>query len=136
MEVNKEYPWKILWTDEFHFHLTGYVNRQNCQIWIAENLLETQPVSLHSAKVTVWCEFTGSFIIWLYFFEEKDALRPVVVIIPGQRYKCLLNHVIQAPQQRGYVYRIIFMQDGATPHITPLQIFYDSFVICNRILLN
>ena len=29
MKVGKEWPRKILWTDEAHFHLTGYVNKQN-----------------------------------------------------------------------------------------------------------
>ena len=27
MKVGKEWPWKILWTDEAHSHLLGYVNR-------------------------------------------------------------------------------------------------------------
>ena len=42
MEVDKECLWKILWTDEAHFHLTGYVNTQNYPIWAAENPLGNQ----------------------------------------------------------------------------------------------
>ena len=53
MEVNEEWPWKVLWTDEAHFYLTGYVNTQNHQIWATENPLKTQPVPLHPAKITV-----------------------------------------------------------------------------------
>ena len=49
MEVNKEGPWTILWIDETHFRLAGYVNTQNCRIWATENPLETQPVPLHPA---------------------------------------------------------------------------------------
>ncbi|GBM00545.1 hypothetical protein AVEN_77355-1 [Araneus ventricosus] len=41
MELDNEWPWKILWTDEAYFHLTGYVNTQNCRIWATENPLET-----------------------------------------------------------------------------------------------
>ena len=52
MEVDKECLWKILWTEEAHFHLTGYVNTHNCQIWATENTFETQSVPLHPAKVT------------------------------------------------------------------------------------
>ena len=32
MEMDKEWSWKILWTDEAHFYLAGYVNTQNCRI--------------------------------------------------------------------------------------------------------
>ncbi|GBN75379.1 hypothetical protein AVEN_8064-1 [Araneus ventricosus] len=118
MELDNEWPWKILWTDDALFHLTGYVNTQNCRIWATENPQETQPVPLYPAKGTVWCGFTASFIIGPYFFEETGALGPVTVTVTGQRYECLLrNHVIPTLQQRGCVDRIIFMQDGAPPHI-------------------
>ena len=30
VEVDNEWHWKILQTEEAHFHLTGYVNIQNC----------------------------------------------------------------------------------------------------------
>ena len=43
IEVDKKWLWKILWTDEVHFHLTGYVNAQNCRIWATKNPLKTQP---------------------------------------------------------------------------------------------
>ena len=111
-----EWPWKILRTDEAHFHLTGYVNTQKCRIWATE----TRLVLLHPAKVTVWCGFTTSFITEPYFFEETGALSPVTVTVTGQRYEYILscNHVVPALQQRGCVDRIIFMLDGAPPHIT------------------
>ena len=78
----------------------------------------TQPVSLHSAKVIVWCGLTVSFIIGLYFFKETGALGPVTVTVTAQYYECLLrNHVIPALQQTGYVVQIIFIQNGALQHI-------------------
>ncbi|GBN77041.1 hypothetical protein AVEN_208727-1, partial [Araneus ventricosus] len=57
----------------------------NCRIWATENPLETQPVPLYPAKVTVWCGFTASFIIGPYFFEETGALGPVTITVTGQR---------------------------------------------------
>ncbi|GBL80317.1 hypothetical protein AVEN_92235-1 [Araneus ventricosus] len=33
IEVDNDWPWNILWTDETHFHLQGSVNTQNCRIW-------------------------------------------------------------------------------------------------------
>ena len=79
IEVDNEWLWKILWTDETHFHLTGCVNIQNCWIRATENPLETQSEPLHPAKVTVWCGFTASFIIRPYIFQETGALSPVTV---------------------------------------------------------
>ena len=81
MEVDNDWPWKILWTDEAHFHLTGYVNTQNCQIWAAENPLATHPVPLHPKKVTVGCGFTASFIIG-HIFSSRRVL-PVLLQLPS-----------------------------------------------------
>ena len=90
MEMENEWPWKILRTGEAHFHLTGYVNTQNCQIWATENPYKTQPVPLHP---------TISFIIEPNFFKEVSTLDLVTVTVTGQRYECLLhNHVIPALQ--------------------------------------
>ena len=50
MKVDNEWSWKILWIDEAHFHLTEYVNAQNCRSWATENPLETQPILRHSEK--------------------------------------------------------------------------------------
>ncbi|GFV29120.1 uncharacterized protein TNCV_4601521 [Trichonephila clavipes] len=32
VEVDASWPWKILWSDEAHFHLSGTVNTHNCRI--------------------------------------------------------------------------------------------------------
>ncbi|GFW10434.1 uncharacterized protein TNCV_5097851 [Trichonephila clavipes] len=32
LEVDPEWPWNILWTDEAHIHLDGSVNTYNCRI--------------------------------------------------------------------------------------------------------
>ena len=118
IKVDKNGHVKILWTDESYFHLTGYVNTQNFWIWARENPLETQPVPLHPAKVTMWCRFTASFIMGPIFFKETGGVDPITFTFTFQLYKCLLhNHVIPALQQLGCVARIIFMQDGVPPHI-------------------
>ncbi|GFX16657.1 transposable element tc3 transposase [Trichonephila clavipes] len=119
LEVDPEWPWNILWTDEAHFHLDGSVNTHNCRIWETDNPHSTLRVPLHSPKVTVWCGFSASFILGLYFFEELGAGGPVTCSITGQRYASLLrNKIIPDLQARQCLSRIIFMQDGAPPHIT------------------
>ena len=46
------------------------------------------------------------------------AFGPVTVTVTGHSYASLLrNHVISAQKQRVCVSQIIFMQDGAPPHI-------------------
>ncbi|GFW10068.1 transposable element tc3 transposase [Trichonephila clavipes] len=119
LEVDPEWPWNILWTDEAHFHLDGSVNTHNCRIWEKVNPHSTLRVPLHSPKVTVWCGFSASFILGPYFFEELGAGGPVIRYITGQRYASLLrNKIIPHLQARQCISRIIFMQDGAPPHIT------------------
>ncbi|GFX61598.1 transposable element tc3 transposase [Trichonephila clavipes] len=119
LEVDPEWSWNILWTDEAHFHLDGSVNTHNCRIWETDNPHSTLRVPLHSPKVTVWCGFSASFILGSYFFEELGAGGPVTCSITGQRYASLLrNKIIPDLQARQCLSRIIFMQDGAPPHIT------------------
>ncbi|GFX53501.1 DUF4817 domain-containing protein [Trichonephila clavipes] len=86
LEVDPEWPWNILWTDEAHFHLYGSVNTHNCRIWETDNPHSTLRVPLHSPKVTVWCGFSESFfILGPYFFEELGAGGPVTCSITGKR---------------------------------------------------
>ncbi|GFS78129.1 uncharacterized protein TNCV_1107511 [Trichonephila clavipes] len=119
LEVDPEWPWNILWTDVAHFHLDGSVNTHNCRIWETDNPHSTLRVPLHSPKVTVWCGFSASFILGPYFFEELGAGGPETCSITEQRYASLLrNKIIPDLQARQCLSRIIFMQDGAPPHIT------------------
>ncbi|GFV96488.1 uncharacterized protein TNCV_1999401 [Trichonephila clavipes] len=122
LEVDPEWPWNILWTDEVHFHLDGSVNTHNCRIWETDNPHSTLRVPLHSPKATVWYGFScgmGSFILGPYFLEELGAGGPVTCSITGQRYASLLrNKIIPDLQARQCLSRIIFMQDGAPPYIT------------------
>ena len=37
-KVDGNFSKKIIFSDEAHFQLDGYVNTQNCRIWGAENL--------------------------------------------------------------------------------------------------
>ncbi|GFY22565.1 uncharacterized protein TNCV_2178261 [Trichonephila clavipes] len=94
LEVDPEWPWNILWTDEAHFHLDGSENTHNCRIWESNNPHSTLQVPLHSPKITVWCGFSAYFILGPYFFEELGAGGPVTYSITGQRYASLLRNKI------------------------------------------
>ncbi|GFW31830.1 hypothetical protein TNCV_5040001 [Trichonephila clavipes] len=42
-------------SDEVHFWLNGYVNKQNCRIWSEANPQVYVETPLHPEKLTVWC---------------------------------------------------------------------------------
>ncbi|GFV66170.1 uncharacterized protein TNCV_2900961 [Trichonephila clavipes] len=46
---------RILFSDEAHFWLNGYVNKQNCRIWNEANPQVSVETPLHPEKLTVWC---------------------------------------------------------------------------------
>ncbi|GFX20171.1 hypothetical protein TNCV_1437311 [Trichonephila clavipes] len=46
---------RILFSDEAHFWLNGYVNKQNCRIWSEANPQVYVETPLHKEKLTVWC---------------------------------------------------------------------------------
>ncbi|GFX03738.1 uncharacterized protein TNCV_2113101 [Trichonephila clavipes] len=115
VEVDASWPWKILWSDEAHFHLSGTVNTHNCRIWDTENPRTFQEIPLHSPKVTVWCGFTATFILGPFLTTRNG---PVTCTVTARRYKNMLGNFV-APQmlQHQCLDSITFMQDGAPPHI-------------------
>ncbi|GFX88480.1 uncharacterized protein TNCV_2279481 [Trichonephila clavipes] len=118
VKVDASWPWKILWSDEAHFHLSGTVNTHNCRIWDTESPRAFQEIPLHSPKVTVWCGFTATFILGPLFFEETTRNGPVTCTVTARRYKNMLEN-FEAPQmlQHQCLDSITFMQDGALPQI-------------------
>ncbi|GFW18470.1 uncharacterized protein TNCV_1184971 [Trichonephila clavipes] len=118
VEVDASWPWKILWSDKAHFHLSGTVNTHNCRVWDTENPRTFQEIPLHSPKVTVWCGFTATFILGPFFFEETTRNGPVTCTVTARRYKNMLENFV-APQmlQNQCLDSITFTQDGAPPHI-------------------
>ncbi|GFS79218.1 hypothetical protein TNCV_4409051 [Trichonephila clavipes] len=55
---------RILFSDEAHFWLNGYVNKQNCRIWSEANPQVYVETPLHPEKLTVWCAlWAGGFLL-------------------------------------------------------------------------
>jgi hypothetical protein len=81
--VDGDFSNKIFFSDEAHFSLCGYVNKQNCRIWGSENpqVIEERP--LHPEKVTVWCALWSEGVIGPYFFENDDG---TTVTVNSERY--------------------------------------------------
>ncbi|GFV18898.1 putative DD41D transposase [Trichonephila clavipes] len=64
---------RILFSDEAHFFLNGYVNKQNCRIWSEANPQVNKETPLHPEKLTVWCALWAGGIIGPYFFQNDEG---------------------------------------------------------------
>ncbi|GFX92155.1 hypothetical protein TNCV_1740751 [Trichonephila clavipes] len=54
---------RILFSDEAHFWLNGYVNKQNCRIWSEANPEVYVETPLHPEKLTIWCALWAGGIL-------------------------------------------------------------------------
>ncbi|GFX30370.1 uncharacterized protein TNCV_1964761 [Trichonephila clavipes] len=61
--VAPDFHKRILFSDEVHFWLNGYVNKQNCRIWSAANPQVYVETPLHPEKLTVCCALWAGGIL-------------------------------------------------------------------------
>ncbi|GFT25621.1 hypothetical protein TNCV_1965351 [Trichonephila clavipes] len=54
---------RILFSDEAHFWLNDFVNKQNCRIWSEANPQVYVETPLHPEKLTVWCALRAGRIL-------------------------------------------------------------------------
>ncbi|GFX79515.1 hypothetical protein TNCV_825041 [Trichonephila clavipes] len=54
---------RILFSDEAHFWLNGYINKQNGHIWSEANPQVYVETPLHPEKLTVWCALWAGGIL-------------------------------------------------------------------------
>ena len=78
---------KIMFSDEAHFDLGGYVNKQNCNIWGTENRHAYIEKVTHTKRVTLWCGFWSRGIIWPFFFDNEQL---EAVTVNDDRYRAML----------------------------------------------
>ncbi|GFT21884.1 putative DD41D transposase [Trichonephila clavipes] len=67
------HPMVVMFCDEAHFWLNGYVNKQNCRIWSEANPQVYVETSLHPEKLTVWCALWAGGIIGPNFFKNDEG---------------------------------------------------------------
>lgn len=112
-QVDADFSQKIIFSDEAHFHLGGFVNKQNCRIWAAENPRTIVEKPLYPQKVTVWCAFFANGIIGPYFFENDTGNS---VTVTGERYRAMIVNFLWPQLNAIDVEDLWFQQDGATCH--------------------
>ncbi|GFU96715.1 hypothetical protein TNCV_839401 [Trichonephila clavipes] len=71
---------RILFSDEAHFWLNGYVNKQNCRIWSEANPQVYVETPLHPEKLAVWCALWAGGILGPYSKTMKATTLQSMVI--------------------------------------------------------
>ncbi|GFW63683.1 hypothetical protein TNCV_4329711 [Trichonephila clavipes] len=120
---------RILFSDEAHFWLNGYVNKQNCRIWSEANPQVYVETPLHPEKLTVWCALWAGGIIGPYFFKNDEGHN---VTVNGDRYRAMITNFFIPELNNPDVQELWFQQDGATCHTarTTIDLLKDTFWTC------
>ncbi|GFX24995.1 cytochrome P450 3A30 [Trichonephila clavipes] len=63
IDVVPDFHKRNLFSNEAHFWLNGYVNKQNCRIWSEANPQVYVETPLHPEKLTVWCALWAGGIL-------------------------------------------------------------------------
>ena len=100
---------KNIYSDEAHFDLGGYVNKQNCRNWGTENPHSYIEKPTHPKWFTVW----SRGIIGPFFFENEQGES---ITVNGDRYRAMLNEYLFTYIEEEDIDNIRFQQDGATCH--------------------
>ncbi|GFY33492.1 DUF4817 domain-containing protein [Trichonephila clavipes] len=117
---------RILFSDEAHFWLNGYVNKQNCRIWNEANPQVYVETPLHPEKLTVWCALWAGGIIGPYFFKNDEGHN---VTVNGDRYRAMITNFFIPGMNNHDVQKLWFQQDGATCHTAraTIDLLKDTF---------
>ncbi|GFY14012.1 putative DD41D transposase [Trichonephila clavipes] len=117
---------RILFSDEAHFWLNGYVNTQNCRIWSETNPQVYVETPLHPEKLTVWCALWAGGIIGPYFIKNDESHN---VTVNGDRYRAMITNFFIPELNNHDAQELWFLQDGATYHTAraTTDLFKDTF---------
>ncbi|GFV10166.1 uncharacterized protein TNCV_3661181 [Trichonephila clavipes] len=113
-------------TEEAHFWLNGYVNKQNCRIWSEANPQVYVETPLHPEKLTIWCALWAGGIIGPYFFKNDEGHN---VTVNGDRYRAMITNFFIPELNNHDVQELWFQQDGATCHTAraAIDLLKDTF---------
>ncbi|GFW67669.1 transposable element Tc3 transposase [Trichonephila clavipes] len=116
----------ILFSDEAHFWLNGYVNKHNCRIWSEANPQVYVETPLHPEKLTVWCALWAGGIIGPYFFKNDEGHN---VTVNGDRYRAMITNFFIPELNNQDVQELWFQQDGSTCHTAraTIDLLKDTF---------
>ncbi|GFX30576.1 transposable element Tc3 transposase [Trichonephila clavipes] len=113
---------RILFSDEAHFWLNGYVNKQNCRIWSEANPQVYVETPLHPEKLTV----CALYRLVESFFKNDEGHN---VTVNGDRYRAMITNFFIPELNNHDVQELWFQQDGATCHTAraTIDLLKDTF---------
>jgi len=118
--------------DEAHFHVSGFVNKQNFRYRSQANTRALHEKPLHSQEVTVWCAMSASGIIGPYFFENEAGN---AVTVNTDRYAEMLQNFFTPQLARFPVNEnTLFQQDKATRHSARMSMNAVNALFPNRVV--
>ncbi|GFW31327.1 putative transposable element [Trichonephila clavipes] len=111
---------RILFSDEAHFWLNGYVNKQNCRIWSEANPQVYVETPLHPEKLF------GALYGLVESFKNDEGHN---VTVNGDRYRAMITNFFIPELNNHDVQELWFQQDGATCHIAraAIDLLKDTF---------
>ncbi|GFS52759.1 hypothetical protein TNCV_2995591 [Trichonephila clavipes] len=132
---------RILLSDEAHFWLNGYVNKQNCHIWSEANPQVYVETPLHPEKLTVWtCELASKScdltpldcFLWVYVKSLVYADKPQTLDYLEDNIRRVIADI--RPQMLEKV--IIGRPDWTTSEPAVAVICQKSYLKCNATRLS
>ena len=122
----------IWMSDEAHFYVSGFVNKQNFHYWSHANPRALHEKPLHSQKVKVWCTMSASGIIGPYFFENEAG---IAVTVNVDHYVEMMQNFFTPQLARFPVNEsTLFQQDGATSHTARMSMNAVNALFPNRVV--
>ncbi|GFY24640.1 putative transposable element [Trichonephila clavipes] len=114
---------RILFSNEAHFWLNGYVNKLR---WSEANPQVYVETLLHPEKLTVWCALWAGGIIGPYFFKNDEGDN---VTVNGDWYRAMITNFFIPELNNHDVHELWFQQDGATCHTAraTIDLLKDTF---------
>ncbi|GFX78343.1 uncharacterized protein TNCV_345401 [Trichonephila clavipes] len=113
---------RILFSDEAHFWLNGYVKKQNCRIWSEANPQVCVETPLHRKN----CLFGALYGLVESFFKNDEGHN---VTVNGDRYRAMITNFFIPDLSNHDVQELWFQQDGATCHTAraTIDLLKDTF---------
>ncbi|GFX17258.1 transposable element Tc3 transposase [Trichonephila clavipes] len=114
---------RILLSDEAHFWLNGYVNKQNCRIWSEANPQVYVETPLHPEKLT------GALYGLVESLVRTSKAMKATTLVNGDRYRAMITNSFIPELNNHDVQELWFQQDGATCHTAraTIDLLKDTF---------
>ena len=85
----------IWMSDEAHFHVSGFVNKQNVRYWSQANPRALHEKPLHSPKVTAWCAVSIGNHRAVFFLRIRLVMR--LLLVRTAMCKCKISSPHNSP---------------------------------------